>query len=618
MQRSFLLPTGGASTPLQEQESNRIGQRKSVNTAQELHSFFRNPSSHSQHQPQNNSTSSATTLRSMGPPLPLKGPLLQRRQSLKRKLDDINPESESWGQMSSSSTHHQHHHHYSQSLSDRRKTTAVSQLSRQIRFHPNLGNNNNNAFSVPLSQYSVPSSQSQSQSQKAVTTTTYQSQKRLIPTLSDTIPNNNRKSSDFAKALVLPRRHTVTPAITVKSRKKDKYTPPLLSGGYAERLSNLITYEKSEYTMWANATMRQDKIFGSTEPLATVRITQISRDHGLQWCRCKVVCSENNRPPFDVKPRPSDREETINLDTTQRSVAAMPPTNPHPASIRIPSESPEPKLVRVANDGDTSMNQDDSIYDLHRDMHKLYVLSSSQGSIFGRPDDGLMSQCLVQPAQNTLALERQHQVVRPIRYLKSSQGSEDGEEEEEDDMTNMVQQSPPPTDSQSLLRVGQGSSGQDTKNEAEEIINVDDDHRDAVIPEVRIEVTRVENAISSINDRSSDCATLTQQDMMSRTDSVVSSIDDRSSDCGSPNQIAAAVVETIELPHSTGADEASLQESEVSYTIIFSNLFNWSALKVLDLVEIHEPCRRLSLEQGDHNTSIGQVPLWVVERYRVV
>jgi len=213
------------------------------------------------------------------------------------------------------------------------------------------------------------------------------------------------------------------------------------------------------------------------------------------------------------------------------------------------------------------MSQEDSTYGLHKNMHSLYVISS-QGSVFGHLVDGLSSQ------RQTLRQNLQQPDSHPessVRYLKSSQGSED--EYEESDGCRGYER----TSLQADMLLNRTSKAKGAQSAIEEI-----EDNENCAPE---SATNISTAFSN-----------------------VSSIDDRFSDYGT---------QTAPAPQEFAQPAAELEVmSKTTFTIIFSNLFNWSTLKVLDRVEIHDPCRSLTLPKD--KKPAGNDLTWIVERYKVV
>lgn len=100
--------------------------------------------------------------------------------------------------------------------------------------------------------------------------------------------------------------------------------------------------------------------------------------------------------------------------------------------------------------------------------------------------------------------------------------------------------------------------------------------------------------------------------VVNRTASVASSIDARSSNSGELQSLVPLnpLWTTGRQQQKTTTTLSMAAEPGPTIDIIFSNLFNHSTLKVADRVEIHEPCRQVTL--------LGSGPddcVWIVERY---
>ncbi|KAF9109820.1 hypothetical protein BGX27_007157 [Mortierella sp. AM989] len=453
------------------------------------------------------------------------------------------------------------------SLSDRRKMTA-SQLSRR--------------FVIGTNSASVLSSQS----------TQRYSQLPNQPTHVDTIPSQStqtrafdltktRKSSEFAKRMVLP--SAEASATNIKGKKKTKFTPPLVSGGYAERLMNAMTYHRSEYTMWANATLRQDKLFGSTEPLAIVEVMDISRDRNLQWARCNVIFNENNKAPFNVSP-----ERVRQYDGSYAGDFQLQRTDSDEghgvsglARGGIVMSTPSQDLHESMRDelDEPNIEEEDSIYGLHKDMFSMGVLVSSQGSIFDGSSSQQHPSTYFEPTLKVINEERDDS-ASSLRFLKSSQGSDDGAEEPESSFGRRKETAQKAQSNQDIVRM--------------------------------VDLTCIKDS--------------TQSDDISTTDEIdadeatVPSGDTGVSVSSSASSTPGAKQPATAMPLSTKASKNSALQGNgdlrPSFWIVFSNLFNWSRLKVADKVEIHEPCRKIMIpDSGAHERS---TTVWIVERYKVI
>ncbi|KAF9400815.1 hypothetical protein BGX21_003453 [Mortierella sp. AD011] len=439
----------------------------------------------------------------------------------------------------------------SRSLSDRRKMTA-SQVSRRFII-------GSNSSSITSSQSTQRFSQSSNHPILADTIPSQSTQLRAFD------PTKTKKSSEFAKRIVLPASEAIT---NQKSKKRAKFTPPLVSGGYAERLVNLMTYHKSEYIIWANATLRQDKLFGSTEPLAVVEVKEIFRDCNLQWTRCIVIPNENNKAPFNVSPEGDQQYIHGSQDVcqSQQKVSDEQSMTPGILDADIVKSTPSQDLHEFVEDESAEFNIDegDSISGLHKDMSKMGVLVSSQGSVFeGSSGDFMKSQQRASTNFETglVAIDEERDDSAPIlQFLKSSQGSDDGAEE-------------------FGLNFGRR---RETLGPAHKIQNI--------APSVNLQ------CIKDLN-QSDDILSINKANEHSR----------------SSQAIVSTTTNASGLKTSASYESVCLRSS---HWIVFSNLFNWSRLKVTDKVEIHAPCRKVVVSEPRSNERCTKV--WIVERYKVV
>ncbi|KAF9990771.1 hypothetical protein BGZ75_010026 [Mortierella antarctica] len=455
-----------------------------------------------------------------------------------------------------------------------------------------------------------------------------------IPTLADPVrqtkTTKNIKSSEFAKSIILP---TVDPTPSTLKSKREKFAPPLVRGGYAERLASLVGYHKSEYVMWANATLRRDKLFGSTEPLAVVSIKEIFRENHLQWTRCSVICSVNNKPPFDVVPERRGlthanntdpgifsqggrygSQEGIDVDIVEGGGSSQ-----EAIDVEIVKSTPDPNTV-VLHSVESSfasqfIGEEDSISGLHLNMGDMAVVSCT-------PETDLQS--VVENASRNHAyrsifddsivsiIEEGDEARAPFLNLKSSQGSDD-EFEEASQIRNSHQSGvhvplivlPEPVGEIRLQCL-----------DKDFVYDANDENKFARRHSAQDDIERATSAITSATDQSLyDGA---------EPASVISSIDDRTwSSTSAPVVMCTPVEDLFSQDHNIptqGSITASGQrrnvESEANFVIAFSNLFSWSTLKVSDLVEIHEPCRHIAI-QMDGSDACGR-KVWIAERYKIV
>ncbi|KAF9438642.1 hypothetical protein BGZ76_006203 [Entomortierella beljakovae] len=389
-----------------------------------------------------------------------------------------------------------------------------------------------------------------------------------------------RKSSEFGKRMILP----VVPEasiINTKAKKKTKFTPPLLSGGYAERFLNLMTYHKSEYTMWANATLRKVKLFGSTEPLAIMEIVSISSEGSLQWARCNVILCENEKSPFYVI---SKEDEYYCIGSPNLSQILQTDMNENSENLAIEESdivrsTPSQDISLWNSQEDAIMEEDDSIYGLHKDISKMGVLISSQGSGLDNTNGPKNQHYQPSHCNNILgvASEGETRASSGIQYLKSSQGSDDEVEEPE-------------------FRIGRSKEVKRSK------LNIRDVSRTVTLPCIG-EPPQTENILPADEVNYNDAAT-SQWNVEALEKSNASSTNNTLPS----SKIMGKAVESAILRDSI--------EPDSGIWILFSNLFNWSRLKVADRVEIHDPCRKILVPNPRSNDP--HTAMWIVERYVVV
>ncbi|KAF9349894.1 hypothetical protein BGX26_011870 [Mortierella sp. AD094] len=404
---------------------------------------------------------------------------------------------------------------------------------------------------------------------------------RSNPQSTPKAPHMKQKSSEFAKRIVLPAGEAT--ATNQKSKKKAKFTPPLISGGNAERLVNLMTYHKSEYIMWANATLRQDKLFGSTEPLAVVEVKDISRDCNLQWARCVVISNENNKAPFNASPDGDQQysQGSPDICQPQQRISDEKHMAPGILDMDIVKSTPSQDLHEFVEDepAEPNIEEGDSISGLHKDMCRMGVLVSSQGSVFeGSTGDFMKSQQRAPTNFETRLVaigEERDDSVSILQFLKSSQGSDDGAEE-------------------SGLNFGRC---RETLGPAHKIQNI----------ALTVDLQCIKDLNQSDDVLSTDEATAPNGDTgASRSTSAMGSSE--------VLQAIASITTNAKGPKSNASYESA--DLGPSHWIVFSNLFNWSRLTVTDKVEIHAPCRKVVISEPGSDER--RTAVWIVERYKVV
>ncbi|KAF9292152.1 hypothetical protein BGZ68_010408 [Mortierella alpina] len=574
----------------------------------------------------------------------------QSTQSLKRKLDAANPQDhDAWTTLTAEhhtlSSHHQHsvvaHIVSGQAVSHSGDMEALSaaafgsvasappRSSRNMSSMADHGRLNasqtSRRFSTTLRSHAGTSSHTDQNSNRPSAADT-------IPTLADPIrqirTTKNIKSSEFAKSIILP---TVDLAPSAQKSKKEKFTPPLVRGGYAERLASLMGYHKSEYVMWANATLRRDKLFGSTEPLAVVNIKEVFREHNLQWTRCSVICNVSNKPPFDVVPERRElasadetnsgyisggedtSKEVIDVDAVEGGGASQ-----EDNGVEIVKSTPDPNTI-VLHSFESSVNsqfagEEDSISGLHLNMGDMAVVSCTpETDVESVAENDSLNQGYQGTVDDSLSsLIQEDEAPKPFLNLKSSQGSDD-----EFEATTQIRLSHR-TGVQAPLIVLPEPVGEIRLQclEKENVYSPRDESHCAQRLDAQDDIERAASATT--------CATNQSLSDGDAPASVISSIDDRSwSNTSAQVVMCTPVEELFSQDHNVSSQKSTAasgqrrsDESEANFIIAFSNLFNWSTLKASDLVEIHEPCRHVNIPVVGSGACGKKV--WIAERYKIV
>ncbi|KAF9183464.1 hypothetical protein BGZ50_004226 [Haplosporangium sp. Z 11] len=350
-------------------------------------------------------------------------------------------------------------------------------------------------------------------------------------------------------------------------------------GGYAERLTELMVYHKSEYHIWANATLRPVKIVGSTEPVAVVIIKAIYRDRKVQWTRCIVRPNGSNKSPFDKESLKKLREDQRRL--TNKSVKSV---------------TAQERSKNTGTGSELSQHEDeDSISGLHMDMDGLIVHAGCSGSNKGNSDTSpLNKRVLDDPSLTTI--QEEDDSSHSLQVLGSSQRSVDDEGmAEKSDRAEELGLSgrflPGPAEYLDLSCV-RDSPARSHAGSSDEIVD-----NEATVPDRNFCSKRAVSAISSIDDRSSVSGEMQVPTVFHAREMCSNDLTNYT-----PN------VSMDPIPQ--GDIEV---ESEVEFVIAFSNLFNWSILKVSDRVEIYEPCRQVAVPGPQAVLYGGSV--WIVERF---
>ncbi|KAF9426799.1 hypothetical protein BGZ94_006000 [Podila epigama] len=483
----------------------------------------------------------------------------------------------------------------------------------------------------------IPPPEKASQQTRSTTPSTHQRlvsasavAKMLAPAVKSAIQHSHQPLQRHSA----PRHSATIPRLAQKPLPKKRWisevarfiVPPstsIVRGGYAERLLQMMHDQKSEHAIWLTLIARPNlslPVFDATEPiepLVTVEIVQVRRDHRLQWARCKVIHSSSNRAPFKFSPpsthsssgrhRMSEAKEfNLSKQTDQGNVCMRDSdfNRDHQETITPLSENDCEEIV--------SLEANDSISGLHRHLGNMVVLESSKGSIYsGTP---LVTQGNIFQDRSFLRTtqedeEEQRRLSPRYHNLKSSQGSVDGDSE------NAVELCDPrgvlmPTDPTSKLNhamtheEGRARDGSIKKaNSQISIIDIGfDDENEG---EDEVSALKTSSAISSISDLSSI-----------DNDTVPEPIEDDEKDSSLPKHTREATSPQIQVHDSSNSisnEDTSLPAWFVK--IIFSNLQSWTDLKIHDKVEIHDPCLTVHLPATSRHKS-SQV--FIVERYCVL
>ncbi|KAF9098689.1 hypothetical protein BGX29_007478 [Mortierella sp. GBA35] len=392
------------------------------------------------------------------------------------------------------------------------------------------------------------------------------------------------------------------PRLTVTELQKH----PFARGSYAGRLIELMQYHRSEYAMWANATIRE---MGSTEPMAVIEILTISRNMNLQWARCKVIFSNKTKRPFELartrtSSRRRDRDPTRDTDR----IESTPPREIGPKE--------EPGRTATWSGMDNSLD--------------VRGIGDNDGESTSSSGPGHSRQIQVRGKQ----LGSEWRVLQDLRLRglqqvsthgglptlsKNTQGSEGGGfdgQDQEFSLTPTLVVRGVGLSINSDMAVDtpcfKGSLAAGDITLADKIEDDDMNDRHAGAEEVEDENMEIDET----KDKRTMGTEMQDDEVQDRTRSVVSSIDNGSSS-GVGGSQALVPINPMRTAGRRQQETTLSMAAEAGPTldIIFSNLFNHSTLKVADRVEIHEPCRPVALLGSDE--SGAEVCVWIVERYAV-
>ncbi|ORZ07299.1 hypothetical protein BCR41DRAFT_162723 [Lobosporangium transversale] len=263
----------------------------------------------------------------------------------------------------------------------------------------------------------------------------------------------------------------------------------------------------------------------------------------------------------------------------------MPQTAEYEFVSSAPSQD-QSNIIEVDSDP-LQLEEEDSISGIDKGMHKMDVLLSSKSPVLDNSFDVFMEgqqKVRVQPDSNLNTIcEEEPDTVHQLQFLMSSQGSEEGAQDENENEIDQIrkefmQQRQLLCEAKHTLKSTTISCGSKT--------NVNDEIRNG-------------NAAFS-----SDCA-------LSKAAEAISGTYDRSLNLGN-----RYVSESVQDATENSSSFVEPKNPGSSLVIIFSNLFDWSALKVNDKVEIHEPCRKIAIP-GLSMVAYGSA-VWIAERYKVI
>ncbi|KAG0297026.1 hypothetical protein BGZ96_007910 [Linnemannia gamsii] len=371
-----------------------------------------------------------------------------------------------------------------------------------------------------------------------------------------------------------------------------RITNSFTTGSYAGRLVEMMHYHQSEYSIWANAAFREVKILRSTEPTAVIEVMLISRNMRLQWAKCKVIFSNTTKPHFEptltkTRSLPADRD---------------PPDN----NGRIESMSLEDLGARERpsdragtwSEGSTSMDN----ISVAINNWSASLFRTGPGYLEGMPIKDSNSREGWRVFHKLQSMESdQERTVRRLSHVFNNTHSSKGDDiSQEQGQEFSLYGEPAPRNGlffRSLDMAVDASRFKGLSGSGGAILADDRSDQD-------MEINRAKN--KGTNDA--------EMQVVNRTVSFASSIDSGSSKSGELQPLVP-----LNPLRATGRQQ---QESTTALSmaaepgqtidIIFSNLFNHSTLKVADRVEIHEPCRSVTLLGSDTGDCV-----WIVERYMI-
>ncbi|KAK3845933.1 MAG: hypothetical protein J3R72DRAFT_520660 [Linnemannia gamsii] len=400
-------------------------------------------------------------------------------------------------------------------------------------------------------------------------------------------------------------------------------------GCYAGRLVELMHFHRSEYSKWANATIREIRLLGSTEPLAVIEILSMSRIMRLQCAKCKVIFSNRTKSFFEYSSTRKqslpgscdsasgdDRTETMplhDLDTQERQYEWAATWSGSGASLGedgpLENNDKSASFPGLTSESTTGFESGHS---------EVIQAKDSEPRKEWRIFDGLQSEGL-------------HQARTQVRLSPSSKNTQSSEssgsfEEHGQEFSSGTTSSARRGLLSGALDVPVDASHFKGLSAPDDITLVDKDERCYNAKEKETGADRIGNRRMKINGmKGSGTMDVEVQviKMTDRTASGVSSIDDISSDSGD----SLALVPLNPLRGIKGQQQQqqekiiplpmAMETEAPTFDLIFSNLFNHSTLRVADRVEIHEPCRPLTHFGKDaaNRSDPAATCVWIVERY---
>ncbi|KAF8948609.1 hypothetical protein BGZ47_003873 [Haplosporangium gracile] len=392
----------------------------------------------------------------------------------------------------------------------------------------------------------------------------------------------------------------VIPKGLVTQKQQGKKAPgrtanSFANGSYTGRLVEMMHYYRSEYSIWANATIREVKLLGSTEPVVIIEIMSISRNMRLQWAKCKVISNNTTKPlfgPGSIRRR-SVHDEWVSSGNNDRI---------EPISL-ADLKARGRRSGWIATWSGRSGLLDDGLVDITSRSASLSRFGSGRFEGMPTKGKGPGKEWRVFHEMQSRGSDYVRVSRRSSHLSKNTQGLEgDGISGEQGQECNLY--SAPAARSGLLPRSldisVDTSQFKGLSDSGEAALAKDRDEQDMEMGEIKFKGT-VDAEVQVVS-------------ALDRTVSVASSIDGGSSDSGELQVLVPLnpLRGTGKQQKETTTSSSMTAEPGTTLDIIFSNLFNHSTLKVADRVEIHEPYRPVAFFESDHAECV-----WIVERYVV-